>query len=132
MCHIKLFKTHHSPNLLRQTKTITETGELPKLSASKSLSKSSLGTVPSNSLNLKSKNLSKGSLRITSGNLPANRLLLRSNSNISFNFINLCGTVPQNRFDNPSSSGKYPAISPWFKSIPATVLILLLSSAGAQ
>ncbi|XWS60778.1 hypothetical protein CRYUN_Cryun07bG0066300 [Craigia yunnanensis] len=42
--------------------------------ASKSLSKSSFGMVPSNSLNLKSKNLSKGSFRTTSGNLSANLL----------------------------------------------------------
>lgn len=53
--------------------TITDTGELPKLSgrskanllwlmkmASKSLSNSSFGTVPSNSLNLRSKNFSVG------------------------------------------------------------------------
>lgn len=83
-------------------KTITETGELPKLSgisnlkrlllikiASKSLSKSSLGTVPSNSLNLRSKNLSWGSLRTTFGNLPANLLLLRSSSNSNLRFWNL-------------------------------------------
>lgn len=55
-------------------RTMTETGEFPKLSgrsnlnllwlmkmASKSLSNSSLGTVPSNSLNLRSKNFSFGS-----------------------------------------------------------------------
>ncbi|TYJ32275.1 hypothetical protein E1A91_A05G024600v1 [Gossypium mustelinum] len=144
----------HPRNLLLAN-TITETGELPKLSgrlnlkrlwlmkmASKSLSNSSFGTVPSNSLNLKSKNLSEGSLRTTSGNLPANLLLLRSNSNSLLSLINLCGTVPQKRLElmwnnarsvsKPSSSGKYPAISPWFRSMPATVLILLLSSARAQ
>lgn len=82
----------HPWNLLL-ARTMTDTGEFPKLSgssnlnllwlikiASKSLSNSSLGTPPSNSLNLRSKNLSVGSLRTTSGNLPANRLLLRSNS----------------------------------------------------
>lgn len=144
----------HPWNLLL-ARTITETGELPKLSgmlnlkrlwlmkmASKSLSKSSFGTVPSNSLNLRSKNLSLGSFRTTSGNLPANRLLLRSSSNSIFKFMNLCGTVPQKRLElmwnnarsvsKPSSSGKYPAISPWFRSMPATVLIFLLSGAAAQ
>ncbi|RDX70943.1 hypothetical protein CR513_49759, partial [Mucuna pruriens] len=65
--------------------TMTETGEFPKLSgrsktkrlslmkmASRSLSNNSLGTVPSNSLNLRSKNLSDGRRRTTSGNFPAN------------------------------------------------------------
>lgn len=60
----------HPWNLLL-AKTTTDTGELPKLSgrsnlnllwlmkiASSGLSNSSLGTVPSNSLNLRSKNLS--------------------------------------------------------------------------
>lgn len=60
----------HPWNLLLAT-TMTDTGELPKLSgrsnlnllwlmkiASSGLSNSSLGTVPSNSLNLRSKNLS--------------------------------------------------------------------------
>lgn len=91
----------HPWNLLL-AKTTTETGELPKLSgrlktkrlsfmkiASRSLSNNSFGTVPSNSLNLKSKNLSKGSRRTTSGNLPANLLLLRSNSKSSFKLSNL-------------------------------------------
>ncbi|BAT72810.1 hypothetical protein VIGAN_01024800 [Vigna angularis var. angularis] len=74
-------------------RTMTETGELPKLSgrsktkrlslmkmASRSLSNNSRGTAPSNSLNLRSKNLSEGRRRTTSGNLPAKRLLLRSSS----------------------------------------------------
>ncbi|KAM1244128.1 hypothetical protein ACFX2G_036292 [Malus domestica] len=33
---------------------------------------------------------------------------------------------------SPSSSGKYPAMSPWLRSIPATVLIVLLSSVLVQ
>ncbi|PKI50795.1 hypothetical protein CRG98_028790 [Punica granatum] len=78
-------------------RTMTDTGELPKLSgrskwnrlslmkmASRSLSKSAGGTVPSNSLNLRSRNLSDGSARTKRGNFPANRLLLRSSSNSSF------------------------------------------------
>lgn len=145
--------THPWKRLLAST--ITDTGEFPKLSgrsktkrlwlmkiASRSLSKSSLGTVPSNSLNLRSRNLSCGRRSTTSGNLPAKRLLLRSNSKRSFNRSNLCGTVPQKRLllmcnsarsvNKPSSSGKYPAMSPWLRSIPATVRILGLSGAGAQ
>ncbi|RDX83888.1 hypothetical protein CR513_35146, partial [Mucuna pruriens] len=91
-------------------KTMTETGEFPKLSgrsktkrlwlmkiASRSLSKSSLGTVPSNSLNLRSRNFSCGRRSTTSGNFPAKRLLLRSNSKRSLRRSNLCGTVPQKR-----------------------------------
>lgn len=132
--------------------TMTDTGELPKLSgrsnlnrlwlmkmASNGLSKSSFGTVPSNSLNLRSRNLSCGSFKTTSGNLPAKRLLLISNSNKSFRVSNLCGTVPQNLLEfmwnnarstsKPSSSGKYPAMSPWLRSMPATVRILGSSSA---
>jgi len=135
--------------------TITDTGELPKFSgrsntkrlslmkmASRSLSKSSLGTVPSNSLNLRSRNLSCGRCSTTSGNFPANRLLLRSSSKRSLSLSNLCGTVPQKRLvlmwrsarsvSRPSSSGRYPAMSPWLRSIPATVRILGLSSAWAQ
>lgn len=78
--------------------TMTETGEFPKLSgssnlnllwlmkmASKSLSKSSFGTDPSNSLNLRSRNFNIGNSRTTPGNFPANLLLLRSSSNSSFN-----------------------------------------------
>jgi hypothetical protein len=110
-------------------KTTTETGELPKLSgnsnakrlsfmkiASRSLSKSAFGTVPSNSLNLISKNLRAGRFNTTSGNFPANLLLLRSNSKRSFNLLKVCGTVPQNLLEfmwksarstkRPSSSGK--------------------------
>lgn len=110
-------------------RTMTETGEFPKLSgsskrkrlslmkmASKSLSKSSLGTVPSNSLNRRSRNLSDGSFRTTAGNLPAKRLLLRSSSKSSFRRLNLWGTVPQKRLElmwnnarsarRPSSSGR--------------------------
>ena len=133
-------------------RTMTDTGEFPKLSgrsktnllwlikiASNGLSNSSFGTVPSNSLNLRSKNLSRGSFKTTCGNLPAKRLLLRSNSNKIIRSLKLCGTVPQNLLEfmwnnarstsKPSSSGKYPAMSPWLRSMPATVRILGLSSA---
>ena len=149
----KLDGTH--PWNLLFAKTMTDTGELPRFSgrsktnllwlikiASKSLSNSSFGTVPSNSLNLRSKNLSEGSLSTTCGNFPANRLLLRSSSKSSLMSLNLRGTVPQNLLElmwnnarstsKPSSSGKYPAISPWLRSMPATVRIVLLSGAGAQ
>lgn len=92
-------------NLL-SARTITDTGEFPKLSgksntnllllmniASKSLSNSSFGTVPSNSLNLRSRNFSSGNRSTTAGNFPANLLLLRSNSNKILSLSNLCGTV---------------------------------------
>jgi hypothetical protein len=82
----------HPWNLLF-ARTITETGELPKLSgnsranllwfmniASRSLSNSSFGKSPSNSLNRRSRYLSFGRSRTTYGNLPAKRLLLRSSS----------------------------------------------------
>lgn len=118
----------HPWNLLFAT-TITDTGEFPKLSgsskwnrlllikiASRSLSNSSLGTVPSNSLNLRSKNFNFGSRSTTAGNFPAKRLLLRSSSNISLSLSNLWGTVPQNLLvlmwrrarsvKRPSSSGR--------------------------
>jgi len=118
----------HPWNLLF-AKTTTETGELPRFSgrskakrlsfmkiASRSLSNNSFGTVPSNSLNLMSKNLRTGKRKTTSGNFPANLLLLRSNSKRSFSFSKVCGTVPQNLLEfmwksarsvrRPSSSGK--------------------------
>lgn len=144
----------HPWNLLL-ARTMTDTGELPKLSgrsktnllwlmkmASKGLSKSSLGTVPSNSLNLRSRNLSVGRSKTTLGNRPANRLLLRSSSKRSFKRPNFLGTVPQKRLElmwnnarstkRPSSSGRYPAMSPWLRSMPATVWTEGSSSAGAQ
>ncbi|KAF1859250.1 hypothetical protein Lal_00009834 [Lupinus albus] len=65
--------------------------------ASRSLSNNSFGTVPSNSLNLRSRNFSFGNPKTTTGNFPANRLLLRSNSNRIFSFSNFLGTVPQKR-----------------------------------
>lgn len=68
--------------------------------------------------------------------------MLRSNSNKSLSFLKLFGTVPQNRLElrwnnarsvkSPSSSGKNPAISPWLRSMPATVMLEELSGAGAQ
>ncbi|KAL9263090.1 hypothetical protein AKJ16_DCAP26043 [Drosera capensis] len=124
----------HPPNWLFAT-TITDTGEFPKLSgisnrnllllikiASRSLSNNSLGTLPSNSLNLRSRYFNEGSVSTTFGNFPARRLLLRSSSYNSTQLFTLCGTVPQNRFEftwnnarslsNPSSSGRNPAMSP--------------------
>lgn len=84
--------------------------------ASRSLSNSSLGTDPSNSLNLRSKNFNPGSEITTFGNFPANRLLLRSSSWRIFRLRNFCGIVPQKRFvlmwnrarsrRRPSSSGR--------------------------
>ncbi|KAI5382957.1 hypothetical protein KIW84_070382 [Lathyrus oleraceus] len=91
----------HPWNLLF-ARTTTDAGELPKFSgstdenrlsfmkrASIGKSNNSLGTVPSNSLNLKSKYLRPGRRNTTSGNFPANLLLLRSNSNRSFSFSNV-------------------------------------------
>lgn len=85
----------HPSNLLL-AKTITETGELPIFSgkaeenrllfmkiASKSFSKSPIGSLPSNSLYRMSKYLRLGNWRKISGNFPAKRLLLRSSSDRS-------------------------------------------------
>lgn len=133
------------PPRLLLANTKTDTGEFPRFSgmpnrnllslrkiASKSLSKSLFGTGPSNSLNLKSKNFNEGNDSTTSGKLPTKRLLLRSSSKRTFNFLKLSGTTPQNRFElmwksarsvnKPSLSGRYPAMSPWLRSIPATTL----------
>lgn len=133
------------PPRLLFASTSTETGEFPRFSgmpnrnrlslrkmASKSLSKIFVGTPPSNSLNRRSRNFSAGSERTTVGNPPTNRLLLRSSSKRSFSFLKLSGTTPQNRLElmwkrarsvsRPSSSGKYPAISAWLRSIPATTV----------
>ncbi|RYR07546.1 hypothetical protein Ahy_B05g074928 isoform D [Arachis hypogaea] len=74
--------------------------------ASRSLSKSCEGTVPSNSLNLRSRNLSLGNRRTTAGNLPANRLLLRSNSKRILRRSNLWGSVPQNLFSKICEQAK--------------------------
>ena len=118
----------HPPKWLLAS-TITETGELPRLSgnpeenrlwlmkmASRFLSKSSGGTFPSNSLNRRSRNLREGNRRTTRGNLPAKRLLLTSSSKSSLRFSNLRGIVPQKRLEliwksarssrRPSSSGR--------------------------
>lgn len=136
-------------------RTITETGEFPMLlgisnrnrlllmkMASRSLSKSADGTVPSNSLNRRSRYLRDGRRSTTSGNFPAKRLLLRSSSNSRRRRSKRCGIVPQNRLEliwktarsvrSPSSSGKYPAISAWLRSILATTMRLRLEGSGAQ
>lgn len=143
------------PSKLLSAKTMTETGEFPKLSgnskvnllllmnrASKSLSKSCLGSSPSNSLNLKSRNFKLGNWTTTSGKFPTNRLLLRSNSKRSFKFKKLSGIVPQNLLEfiwinamsnsKPNSCGSLPAISPWLISIPETVSSEGWSSEGEQ
>ncbi|KAM2512222.1 hypothetical protein PS1_036520 [Malus domestica] len=88
----------------------------------KSLSNISFIIVPSNSLNIKSKNLSFGSWRNTRGNFLAKRLLLKLRSNSSLRRLNLWGTVPQNLLESMwnyarsvsslSSSGKYLVMSP--------------------
>ncbi|GER36123.1 receptor like protein 1 [Striga asiatica] len=86
----------HPPRLLF-ARTKTETGEFPRFSgipnrnrlsfrkrASSFLSNNSLGTPPSKSLNLRSRNFSDGMERTILGKPPTNRLLLRSNSKRSF------------------------------------------------
>lgn len=101
----------HPVNLLLAN-TITEAGEFPKLSgmfevnrllftkmASKSLSKSSGGNFPSNSLNLRSRYLRLGILRTTSGKEPTKWLLLMSNSYKTVKFEKVLGTIPQNLFE---------------------------------
>ncbi|KAF8064728.1 hypothetical protein N665_1170s0007 [Sinapis alba] len=65
------------------------------------------------------------------GNEPTKRLLLTSNSYINVSFDKLFGITPQNLLEL-ISGGKYPAISAWFRSIPATTIMLWSSSAGAQ
>lgn len=135
----------HPPKLLF-AKTKTETGELPRFSgipnwnllsfkkiASRGLSKSFVGTDPSNSLNRRSRNLSEGKDNTTFGKPPTKRLLLRSSSKRSFNLLKDLGTVPQNRLElmwktassvkRPSLLGRKPAISAWFRSMLATTRI---------
>lgn len=132
----------HPPRLLFAN-TSTDTGDLPRFCgmpnlnllslrkmASRSLSKSLEGTAPSNSLYRRSKYLRDGNLRTTSGNLLTKRLLLRSSSRSSFMWRKVEGTLPQKRlelrwnraryFNWPSSGGKYPAMSAWLRSMPAT------------
>lgn len=144
----------HPPKRLFAS-TITETGEFPMLfgiskrnrllfmkMASRSLSKSSGGTVPSNSLNRRSRYLRDGRRSTTSGNFPAKRLLLTSSSKSRRRRSKRCGMVPQNLLElmwksarsvrSPSSSGRYPAMSAWFRSIPATTITLRLKGSGAQ
>lgn len=144
----------HPPRLLFAS-TSTDTGDLPRFSgmpnlsllsfrkmASRSLSKSLEGTPPSNSLNRRSKYLRDGNLRITSGNWPTKRLLLRSSSHSSFMWRNVEGTLPQKRLElrwkrarylkRPSSRGKYPAMSAWLRSMPATTRREELDGEGAQ
>lgn len=143
------------PPRLLFARTSTETGEFPRFSgmpnrnllsfknnASNSLSNSCDGTPPSNSLNRRSKNFNDGSHSTTFGNPPANRLLLTSSSKSSFNFLKLSGMTPQNLLElmwkrarsvsSPSSSGRYPAISPWLRSMPATTLAVELDNEAAQ
>lgn len=118
----------HPPRLLF-ARTRTETGEFPKFfgipnrnrllfkkMASKSLSKIWVGTGPSNSLNLRSKNFKVGNESTTLGKPPTNLLLLKSSSKRSFNLLKLLGTTPQNLLvlmwnrarsvSRPSSSGR--------------------------
>ncbi|KAI8005513.1 hypothetical protein LOK49_LG08G02935 [Camellia lanceoleosa] len=100
------------------------------------------GTLPVNRLNRISRNFKDGSLRTTLGNSPARRLLLTSSSKRRRSLQKLCGIVPQKRLElmwkrersvrRPRSSGKVPEMLPWLRSIPATVLMLGSSGAGAQ
>lgn len=98
--------------------------------ASRSFSNSSGGKTPSKSLNLMSKYFKFGTLRTTEGKPPTKRLLLISNSYKRVRFSKLSGTIPQNllelmwkserSFKRPNSSGRWPAMSPWLRSTPAT------------
>ncbi|PQQ01638.1 hypothetical protein Pyn_33238 [Prunus yedoensis var. nudiflora] len=118
-------------------------GELPRVSgmvdvnlllfknrASNSLLKSSGGNFPSKSLNLRSRYLRFGICRTTSGNDPTKRLLLTSSSWRRVSLAKLLGMIPQNLFvlmwntamslNMPNSTGRYPAMSAWLMSMPAT------------
>lgn len=136
--------------------TNTDTGEFPRLSgipdrnlllfrkmaSRRGLPKIPAGILPSNSLNRRSKYLREGIDRITFGNLPTKRLLLRSSSRRSFICLKVSGRVPQNRFElrwksttsvsHPSSGGRYPAMSAWFRSMPVTTLCKGWKREGAQ
>lgn len=143
------------PVNLLPANTITEAREWPRVSgildvnrlwftnnASRSLSKSSGGNSPSNSLYLRSRYLRAGIDRTTAGKGPTNRLLLTSSSWRIVSLEKLLGMIPQNRLElmwkrarsviKPNSTGRYPAMSAWLRSTPATTLNFGLSSAGAQ
>jgi hypothetical protein len=149
----RLGGTH--PLRLLLAKTTTETGEFPRLvgisrwnlllltkMASRSLSNSFVGSGPSNSLNLMSKYFSEGRWRTTFGNGPANLLLLISSSCSRDIFLKLLGTIPQNLLvliwnnarsvSRPSCVGRYPAMSAWFRSMPATTTMDLLYGGEEQ
>ncbi|PON33203.1 hypothetical protein TorRG33x02_355360 [Trema orientale] len=136
-------------------KVTTETVEFPNVSgildlnrllfkkmASNFFSKSSGGNSPSKSLYRRSRYLTSGHSRTTLGNAPTNRLLLTSNSCINLSLLKLSGIMPQNRLEfrwkratsviRPSSTGRWPAMSAWLRSTPATTLSFGSSSAGAQ
>ncbi|CBI19589.3 unnamed protein product, partial [Vitis vinifera] len=78
----------------------------------------------------------------TAGKGPTNRLLLTSSSWRIVSLEKLLGMIPQNRLElmwkrarsviKPNSTGRYPAMSAWLRSTPATTLNFGLSSAGAQ
>lgn len=61
---------------------------------------------------------------------------------MSWSLERLFGMIPQNRLElrwksaasvkSPNSGGRYPAISAWLRSMPATTLKLGSSNAGAQ
>jgi hypothetical protein len=133
----------HPPSLLCAS-TTTDAGEFPRLDgmgrvrrlllrmmASSVRSKSAGGMGPSNSLNLRSRYLRDGSARTTSGNGPTRRLLLRSSSWRRRRCRKVSGSTPQKRLElrwrsarsgtpRGRSSGMYPAMSAWLRSIPAT------------
>jgi len=110
--------------------------------ASRSFSKSSGGKGPSKSLNLRSKYFKFGHLRTAEGKGPTKRLLLISYSCTSVRFIKLSGMTPQNLLELmwksaispkcPNSSGRFPAMSAWLRSMPATTCKVGSSRAGAQ
>ncbi|WVZ10256.1 hypothetical protein V8G54_014786 [Vigna mungo] len=110
--------------------------------ASRSFSKSSGGKGPSKSLNLRSRYFKFGHVRTTEGNRPTKRLLLISYSCTSVRFSKLSGITPQNLLELmwksaisckcPNSSGRLPAMSALFRSMPATTFRVGSSRAGAQ
>jgi len=143
------------PENLLFAKVTTEAVDLPivsgmvdvnrllfKNTASSSFSKSFGGNSPSKSLYLRSRYFRLCHVRTTVGKEPTKRLLLASNSYISSSFDKVFGMIPQNLLElmwksatsvkSPNSAGRYPAMSAWLRSTPATTLNLGSSRAGAQ
>lgn len=72
---------------------------------------------------------------MTEGKGPTKRLLLRSNSKREVRLENVRGRIPQKRLllrwrrarslRRPSSLGRKPAMSAWFRSMPATTWVFV-------